>query len=79
VSYSNPTTNPTGGAGDRRDLAQPALHDAPKEVCLGKDLVEAVLSPAVTVNPTAFVSAIRGRAKGSGVECRRTVVSRDAV
>ena len=30
MSHSNPTTNPTGGAGDRRDLAQSALHDAPK-------------------------------------------------
>lgn len=29
MSHSNPTTlNPTGGAGDRRGLAQPALHDA---------------------------------------------------
>jgi len=46
VSHSNPTTNPTGGAGDRRGLAQPALHDAPKEVPLGDDLMDAVLSPA---------------------------------
>lgn len=46
MSHSNPTTNPTGGAGDRRDLTQPALHDAPKEVLLGEDLMDAVLSPA---------------------------------
>ena len=27
MNDSNPTMNPTGGAGDRRDLTQPALHD----------------------------------------------------
>ncbi len=40
MSYSNPTTNPPGGAEDRRRITQPALHDAPKEVCLGKDLMK---------------------------------------
>ena len=37
MRHSNPTTNPTGGAGDRRDLTQPALHE---------DLMDAVLSLA---------------------------------
>ena len=60
MSYSNPTTNPTGGAGDRRDLAQPALHDAPKEVCMGKDLMEAVLSPANLKQAWRRVKSNRG-------------------
>jgi len=60
VSHSNPTTNPTGGAGDRRDLAQPALHDAPKEGCMGKDLMEAVLSPANLKQAWRRVKSNRG-------------------
>ncbi len=37
MNHSNPTMNPTGEAGDRRGLTQPALHEG---------LMEAVLSPA---------------------------------
>ena len=60
MSYSNPTMIPTGGVGDRRDLAQPALHDAPKEVCLGKDLMEDILSPANLKQAWRRVKSNRG-------------------
>jgi hypothetical protein len=75
VSYSNPTTNPTGEAGDRRDLAQPALHDAPQEVCLGKDLIgrrkdeekRAWLTHQVTSGPVApFPQALPSAADRAG-------------
>ena len=46
MTDSTTTMNPTGGAEDRRRATQPALHDAPKEIPLGDDLMEAVLSPA---------------------------------
>jgi RNA-directed DNA polymerase len=51
VSHSNPTLNPTGGAGDRRGLAQPALHE---------DLMEAVLSPANMKQAWRRVKSNRG-------------------
>lgn len=51
MSHSNPTLNPTGGAGDRRVLAQPALHE---------DLMEAVLSPANMKQAWRRVKSNRG-------------------
>lgn len=51
MSHSNPTLNPTGGAGDRRGLAQPALHE---------DLMEAVLSPANMKQAWRRVKSNRG-------------------
>lgn len=51
VSHSNLTLSPTGGAGDRRDLAQPALHD---------NLMEAVLSPANLQRAWRRVKSNRG-------------------
>lgn len=51
MTHSNPTTNPTGGAGDRRGAAQPALHD---------NLMEVVLSPANLQQAWRRVKSNRG-------------------
>jgi len=51
VDHSNSTMNPTGGAGDRRVAAQPALHE---------DLMEAVLSPANMKQAWRRVKSNRG-------------------
>ena len=51
MSHSNPTQNPTGGAGDRRGATPPALHD---------NLMEAVLSPANLQRAWRRVKSNRG-------------------
>jgi RNA-directed DNA polymerase len=58
VSHSNPTMSPTGGAGERRGLAQPALHD---------DLMQAVLSPANMKRAWRRVKSNRGAAGIDGL------------
>ena len=51
MNHSNSTLSPTGGAGDRRGLTQPALHD---------NLMEAVLSPANMKRAWRRVKSNRG-------------------
>lgn len=51
MNHSNSTQNPTGEAGDRRGLTQPALHE---------DLMEAVLSPANMQRAWRRVKSNRG-------------------
>src|SRR5690242_14668557 len=60
VSHSTPTMNPPGGAGGRRGFTQPALHDAPKEIPLRDDLMDAVLAPANLQRAWRRVKSNRG-------------------